>query len=165
MPRIEMTTLIRAPREVVFDLARDLDLHQESQASKQERAVAGKTSGKIELGESVTWEAVHIGIRQRLTSKITAMDPPNSFRDSMVSGAFRRFDHDHLFLDDGEGGTEMRDVFDYTSPAGWLGRVVDRLFLTLYMRRLLSERNDVIRQHAERLAGHPPVPLDSKELP
>lgn len=60
----------------------------------------------------MTWEATHFGVRQRLTSHITAFDRPRHFRDSMVAGAFRRFDHDHWFDADGRGGTVMRDAFD-----------------------------------------------------
>lgn len=149
MPQIELRTEIRAPRELVFDLSRSIDLHQQSQASKKEKAVAGKMSGLIEMGEWVTWEAVHFGIRQRLTSKIVEMDPPQYFRDSMISGAFKRFDHDHFFERSGEDSTMMIDVFDYTSPFGMMGRVADRVFLRSYMERLLEERNVEIRRVAE----------------
>ncbi len=151
MPVLRLATAIAAPREVVFDLARSMDLHQESLAHTHERAVAGRTYGLIELGESVTWEATHLGVRQRLTSQITAFDRPRHFRDSMVAGAFRRFDHDHLFEPDpaDPGRTIMRDVFDYTSPGGPLGRLADRLFLAAYLTRLLERRNELIRRVAE----------------
>ncbi len=43
----------------------------------------------------------------------------------------------------------MKDVFDFTSPLGILGRLADAVFLESYMRRFLIERNDVIRKTAE----------------
>jgi hypothetical protein len=43
----------------------------------------------------------------------------------------------------------MKDVFDYAAPLGLLGRFADRLFLERYMRRLLEERNQVLKQQAE----------------
>ena len=43
----------------------------------------------------------------------------------------------------------MRDVFDYDSPLGFLGRLADRLFLNRYMKQLLVTRNAVIRSAAE----------------
>ena len=49
------------------------------------------------MGEEVTWSAKHFGVRQRLTSRITAFERPRRFRDSLVRGAFARFDHDHIF--------------------------------------------------------------------
>ncbi len=74
---------------------------------------------------------------------------PAHFRDVMVRGAFRRFEHDHYFTVLPGNRTLMRDVFDYTAPLGWLGRLADILFLERYMRRLLRERNDAIRRLAE----------------
>ena len=148
MPTIEILTRIAAPPERCFDLSRSIDLHQHSLAASGERAVGGVTTGLIGLGEQVTWEARHFGVRQRLTSRITAFDRPRHFRDAMVAGAFARFDHDHWFTPDG-GGTLVRDVFDYTAPLGLLGRVADALFLTRYMRALLAERNAVIKRVAE----------------
>lgn len=149
MPRIEIVTEIAAPIERAFDVARDIDVHQQSQIDSEERAVAGRLSGRIEEGDEVTWEARHFGVRQRLTSRIVAMKRPAHFRDSMVAGAFKRFDHDHVFESTQYGHTRMRDIFDYTSPLGPLGHLADLLFLKSYMRRLLEKRNTVIKEIAE----------------
>jgi ligand-binding SRPBCC domain-containing protein len=155
MPRIELVTRIAAPIGTVFDVSRNIDVHLQSQAGNRERAVGGRTSGLIEEVEEVTWEAVHFGIRQRLTSRIVAMKRPTYFRDSMVSGAFTRLDHDHIFESDSRGHTRMRDIFDYRAPFGAIGRLADMLFLERYMRNLLKERNAVIRQVAESSVGSP----------
>jgi ligand-binding SRPBCC domain-containing protein len=114
MPVIDLSTTISAPPEICFDLQRDVDLHVKSTRGTDERVVGGVTSGLIGLGEEVTWEATHFGIQRRLTSRITAFDRPNHFRDSLVRGAFSRLDHGHFFLSEGSG-TFMRDVFDYES--------------------------------------------------
>ena len=148
MPVIILRTLVAAPPSRCFDLARDVELHQRSTAASRERAVAGVTSGLLGLGDEVTWEATHFGIRQRLTSRITEFDPPNRFIDEMVRGAFARFRHEHQFLA-AEGGTEMVDIFDYTSPLGPLGRLADGLFLRRYMTTLLRERNAYLKRAAE----------------
>lgn len=148
MPVIELATPIRAPIERCFDLARSVDVHLAGARDTGERAVAGVVRGLLGPGDEVTWRARHFGVWQRLTSKITAFERPHRFRDSMVRGAFARFDHDHLFAQDGEV-TIMRDRFDFTSPLGPLGRVADALFLTRYMRAFLSERNRVMREVAE----------------
>ena len=148
MPVIDITTRIHAPIQRVFDLARNVDVHTVSTAHTRERAIAGVTDGLMTLGQEVTWRARHFGIWQNLTSRITAFEPPSYFRDSLVHGAFRRFDHDHFFSQDGDI-TLMRDVFDYDSPFGVLGRIVDRLFLKRYMKQLLVGRNAVIKAAAE----------------
>ena len=148
MPVIVLRTRVAAPPSRCFDLARDVELHQRSTAASRERAVAGVTSGLLGLGDEVTWEATHFGIRQRLTSRISEFDPPNRFVDEMVRGAFARFRHDHQFLA-ADGGTEMVDIFDYTSPLGPLGRFADGLFLRRYMTTLLRERNAYLKRAAE----------------
>jgi ligand-binding SRPBCC domain-containing protein len=148
VPVIELTTEIRAPIERTFDLARSVDLHMDSTAQTGERVIAGVTSGLMALGQEVTWRARHLGIWQHLTSRITSFERPCHFRDSMVRGAFRRFDHDHFFAQHGEI-TIMRDVFDFQSPFGILGRIADRLFLTGYMRRFLRTRCTLIKTVAE----------------
>jgi ligand-binding SRPBCC domain-containing protein len=148
MPLILLETRIEAPIERCFDLARDIDLHIRSTAHTREVAIAGVTKGLIDFGDEVTWEATHFGIRRRLTSRITAFDRPNHFRDSQVRGAFRRFDHDHRFETTSEGVTMMRDEFDYESPLGWLGTIANRLFLEAYMRNFLQERNLLIQKVA-----------------
>jgi len=145
---IDITTKINAPIQRVFDLSRSVDLHTASTAHTGERSVGGVASGLMSLGQEVTWRARHLGIWQHLTSRITAFDPPVHFRDSLVRGAFRHFDHDHFFAEHG-GTTVMRDVFEFTSPLGVLGRLADFLFLTRYMRNLLLTRNELIRVTAE----------------
>ena len=148
MPVIKVETRIRAPIELCFDLSRDIDLHMQSTALTGEVAVAGVTKGLIGPDEEVTWQATHFGVRQKLTSRITAFNRPFHFRDSQVKGAFSRFDHDHFF-EELSGITLMRDVFDYDCPLGFLGRLADRLFLAKYMKSFLGQRNEVIRAAAE----------------
>src|SRR4051812_20897417 len=108
MPIIRLETQIHAVPERCFDLARDVDAHVGSTAGTHERAVAGVTSGLMGLGDSVTWEAVHFGVRQRLTSRITRLERPNLFVDEMVEGAFHSFEHTHEFRST-NNGTVMVD--------------------------------------------------------
>lgn len=148
MPQLRVETHIGAPLERCFDLARSVDAHLDSMSETEERAVAGRTQGLMELGEEVTWRARHFGVTQHLTSRITAFDRPNHFRDSMVRGAFARFDHDHIF-EPHKRGTLMIDLFDYDAPLGPLGRFAERLVLDAYMTRLLASRGQVLRTIAE----------------
>lgn len=148
MPTLELTMRIHAPIERCFDLARSIDLHRHSAIGTDEVAIAGVTTGLIGLAEQVTWRARHFGCMQNLTSRITAYDRPHHFRDSMVAGAFRRFDHDHHFERDGEH-TVMRDRFDFQAPFGPIGWLFARLVLVGYLRRFLLARNRTLQQVAE----------------
>jgi ligand-binding SRPBCC domain-containing protein len=149
VPLIIVKTELAASIDRCFDLARSIDLHAISMQDTRERAVAGRTSGLIGLNEEVTWEATHFGVRQRLTSRITEYERPYHFRDSMVRGAFRSFDHDHNFEERGTL-TVMTDRFKYESPLGVLGKLADSLFLEVYLRRLLETRAAHIKVAAER---------------
>jgi ligand-binding SRPBCC domain-containing protein len=145
---IRLWTPIAAPPERVFDLARSIDAHQDSAEGSQERAVAGVTRGLIGLGEEVTWEARHFGIKQRLTVRITRFERPARFQDVMVSGAFRSMKHDHEFVPQAPG-TLMVDRFEFESPFGIVGRIVDWIFLAGYLRRFLVRRNEILKNLAE----------------
>lgn len=148
MPVIKLEFTINAPIEIVFDLARCIDLHEKTMSKHSEKAIAGITKGLINLDETVTWEATHFGVRQTLTSKITRFSYPKYFRDEMVSGIFKGFTHDHYF-EETEVSTLMKDVFDYTSPFWILGKIADVLFLEKYLKNMLEERNNLIKSIAE----------------
>src|SRR5688572_16497057 len=148
MAIIELTTEIDAPISRVFDLARSIDLHTNSTSMTGERAVSGVTSGLIGAGEEVTWRARHFGVWQSLTVRVEVFEPPTHFSDRMLRGAFQRMEHHHYFAPSSQG-TIMRDVFEFHSPLGILGRVVDALLLEPYLRSLLVERNRVIKSTAE----------------
>lgn len=148
MPIVIVQTWVQAPLSRCFDLARDVRLHTQSTTQTRERIVDGVSSGLIGFGETVTFEARHLGVRQRLTSKVVAFAPPHLFVDEMVKGPFQRFRHTHRFTES-EGGTLMEDLFDYTSPLGLLGRIADLLFLERYLCRFLKRRSLYLKQIAE----------------
>lgn len=148
MPKIILKTEIKAKSQIVFDLSRSIDLHKISTVHTNETAIAGKTSGLINLGETVTWKAKHFGIYQKLTSKITEYKSPEYFVDEMVNGIFKSFKHEHHFKEL-NGVVIMTDNFDYVSPFGFLGRLADKLFLKNYMTILLDKRNQTIKDFAE----------------
>jgi ligand-binding SRPBCC domain-containing protein len=149
MALIKLETVIEAPIELVFDLARDIGLHALTVSRTKERAIAGRTSGPIGLDETVTFEAVHFGIKQRLSSKIIACSPPDYFVDEMQKGAFKSLRHEHRFESLGSNSTLMRDTLHFESPLGILGRFANWLFLTRYMRSFLLERNANFKQLVE----------------
>jgi ligand-binding SRPBCC domain-containing protein len=143
-----LETTIDASVAVVFDLARDIDVHTRSLVNSNERAVAGVTTGLIELGESVTWQAKHFGIPFEMTSIISEMERPERFVDEQTKGPFKWFRHQHTFVAS-DGGTVMIDEITFESPVGPVGSLVDRVFLEGYMERLIADRNAVLKIEAE----------------
>jgi len=127
MAQIHLETIIKAPVERVFDLSRSIDLHKLSAAQTNEEAIAGRTSGLIELGENVTWRAKHLGVHQKLTVEIVKMERPEMFEDVMLKGAFKNMRHVHRFIEDGSN-TKMIDEFEFESPVGVIGKMVNWIF-------------------------------------
>lgn len=156
MITLEEITFIHAPIERCFDLARSVEVHLagnvhwgEAAIATSEGVTAGVTTGLLDLGQRVTWQARHFGIRQKLTSEITAMKRPTYFQDSMIRGAFAFMEHEHIFRAVSGEITEMRDLFYFSAPLAGLGRLAEELVLRRYMQKLLRERNRVIQQIAE----------------
>jgi ligand-binding SRPBCC domain-containing protein len=148
MPKFEITTEINSTIEICFDLSRSIDLHKISTAKTNEKAIAGITTGLIKLNETVTWEATHFAIRQNLTSKIIEFKRPHYFIDQQIKGIFKSMIHKHKFkqLDN---RVIMIDIFEFQSPFGILGKIFNKLILTNYMKQLLIDRNNVIKEFAE----------------
>jgi ligand-binding SRPBCC domain-containing protein len=148
MSKIHLTTFIAAPAARVFDLSRSINLHKISTAGTKEEAIAGITSGLINLNETVTWQARHLFKKRRFTSVISAMEIPVHFTDEMTAGDFKSFQHHHYFKPV-QNGTIMIDVVFFESPYGFIGRWVNKLFLKRYLEKTLAKRNAVIKEYAE----------------
>lgn len=149
MPIIKHDIYINAPINVCFDLARNVEVHTETTSKTKERAIDGVTVGLMENSDTVTWEAIHLGVRQKLTAKIIEMEKPYKFTDVMVKGAFHSFTHTHEFIESGTG-TIMKDTFSYKSPFGILGKIANKLFLEKYMRNFILNRAKELKRIAEK---------------
>ena len=134
-------TLVTSTRfrvDELFDVSLDIDAHIASMSQSGERAVAGVTTGKIGLGDTVTWRARHFGIWFTMTSEIADLDRPLRFVDRQVRGPFKLFIHEHVFESVGSG-SRMTDHITLASPI--LGRLAERVVLVPYLRRLIVKRN------------------------
>ena len=148
MPLIKLTTFVKAPLQRVFDLSRSVDLHKKSMSRWDEKPVSGRLSGLVEGGDTITWQAKHLLKVRTLSVKVTALQAPHSFVDELVKGDFAALKHEHYFKPC-ENGTFIIDHFYFETPYGTLGNLLNRLYLTRYMRRLLEARNETIKQVAE----------------
>lgn len=148
MNKIILHTIIDAPIERCFDLSRSIDLHKISASRSKEQAIDGITEGLIELNDTVTWKAKHFGFWHQMKVKITKYDRPNHFTDEMERGTFKFMKHKHEFTSEGDS-TRMTDTFEYSSPLGILGTIVDNLIMKKYMTQFLIERNQIIKDFAE----------------
>ncbi|PKP17557.1 MAG: cell division protein [Bacteroidetes bacterium HGW-Bacteroidetes-23] len=148
MTTIIVTTKIKAPIEIVFDIARNIDIHQLSAAKSNEKAIDGKTSGLIELNETVTWSGRHFGLQLLHKSRITHFTFPSYFVDEMEEGHFKSFKHEHFFQFENDY-TVMIDRLDYETPYGVLGLFFDKIILKRYLTNFIIHRNNILKNIAE----------------
>jgi len=149
MTSIRVETQIKAPMDRCFDLARSVEAHLASTAKTAERVVGGRKEGLFELGDSVTWEARHFGLRLRQGSTITRSEPPHAFVDEGTTGPLGHFRHLHQFVPE-HGATLMVDTFEYELSVRFGGRLADRLVVERHMRRLLTDRAAYLKAEAEK---------------
>jgi len=148
VPTIVVETRIAASVERCFDLARDVETHLRTSSSTGERVVGGKLSGLLEGGDTVTFEGVHFGLRQRFTSKIVEFDRPRRFVDQMEKGAFKSLCHIHEFVVE-EHSVLMRDTLTWQSPFGVLGVIADHLFVARHLREFMIRKQQKLKSFAE----------------
>ena len=92
MPIITIENFINAPAKTCFDKARDINLHCSAVSRTKERAISGITAEFINLGESVTFEAVHFGVPQRFTARVTEFVRSHYFGDEMTKRHFQIYE-------------------------------------------------------------------------
>ena len=149
MATINLTTKIKAPKQIVFNASRNIDIHQQSASPSKEKAITGVTSGLINLNETVTWRGRHFGFYLTHKSRITAMNLYDYFVDEMEKGKFKSFKHEHFFEQE-NGITIMKDKLQYETPFGILGKLFDVLLLKKHLTNFLLERNKVLKEVSEK---------------
>ncbi|CAH0334764.1 hypothetical protein FVB9288_00370 [Flavobacterium sp. CECT 9288] len=149
MTTIQLTTKINAPIEIIFDLSRNIDVHQQSTSKSNETAIDGITSGLINLNETVTWRGKHFGVYLKHKSLISAMENPTYFVDEMLEGKFKSFKHQHTFIQK-NGFVIMEDKIQYETPYGIFGKLFDLLVLKNHLSTFIAERNSFIKTLAEK---------------
>jgi ligand-binding SRPBCC domain-containing protein len=136
---------INAPIERCFLLSTSIDLVAGTIGM---RPVGGKTYGLIAANERVEWRGWKFGLPQRHESVITAYDAPIFFQDSMASGRFRAFRHDHEFTEM-DGRTLLKDIVRFSMPFGPVGKLVGKHIMIPHIRNLIHKRFALLKYVAE----------------
>jgi len=148
MTTINLTTKIKASKQIVFDASRNISVHMQSASKTNEKAIAGVPSGLINLNETVTWRGKHFGFYLTHKTRIPVMDFYDYFVDEMERGKFKSFRHEHIFEEE-NGITTMKDILQYETPFGIFGELFDILFLEKHLTNFLLERNKVLKEVSE----------------
>jgi ligand-binding SRPBCC domain-containing protein len=148
---LQDSTLIHAPIARCFALSTSIAIVQkELGMNPAPSGPAARTSGHVAAGDTVRWEGMQLGFPNYHVSLIPAEDfrAPYFFRDRMIAGRFRTFEHDHAFTET-PAGTRLDDTLRFTMPFGPVGRLVGRLILVPHIRKLLRRRFHLLKTLAE----------------
>jgi ligand-binding SRPBCC domain-containing protein len=114
-----------------------------------EKTEVVESSGSLQPGSKVVlngrlglfpirWVAIH-----------TEYEPPHLFADRQESGPFAYWYHRHRFLDDGQGGTILRDEVEYQPPLGALGWWLAGWLIRKKLERMFAYRHETTRRLIE----------------
>lgn len=70
------------------------------------------------------------------------------FQDVQLSGPFRKWEHTHRFIPDGEHACFVEDRIDYSLPLGALGDFVAGWFVQSKLKRLFGYRHKITEDAA-----------------
>jgi ligand-binding SRPBCC domain-containing protein len=163
MMRFVKESRIAAPPEVVFAF-------YESPGAFQRLAPPWERIRVVEGGNSLNRGArivlsVPLGpLRLRWIAEHTEYEQGRLFADRQVKGPFASWYHRHLFLDDGQGGTLLRDEVDYEPPMGMVGRLLAGNLLESKLQKMFDYRHEITRMIVE-TGDFPHPPADHLAAP
>lgn len=148
MPTIHLTTFIAAPIERVFDLSRHLAIYKVSIQQRNERFSSGAASNLVSQGETMTFQAKHLGKTRLVTTRVTELQKPSRLVQEQVKGDLLHFRHEHHFKRV-DNGTILIDMIDFDGPRDVVGKLIGKFYLKEYLEKFINKRNSLIRQYAE----------------
>ncbi|MGP0069187.1 MAG: SRPBCC family protein [Isosphaeraceae bacterium] len=167
MMRFVKESRIAAPPGVVFAFHESPGAFQQL-APPWERVKVVEGGDSLKPGSRVVL-SVPLGLlRLRWIAEHTEYEPGRLFADRQVEGPFASWYHRHLFLDDGQGGTLLRDEVEFEPPMGMVGRLLAGNLLESKLQRMFDYRHQITRKIVEagdfsRPTSDEPVPASTSD--
>lgn len=98
--------------------------------------ILGSLPDKIKLNDKIDYRLTLRYIPIKWRSEITVWEPNKRFVDEQIAGPYRKWVHEHLFIDN-ENGCLAIDKVKYKV---WFGFIVDKLFVKKELERIFSFR-------------------------
>jgi ligand-binding SRPBCC domain-containing protein len=148
MKHFETESRIAAPPQAVFAF------HENPDAL--ERLIPPWENVKLVAASDSLKPGARVVLRTRLgpfswnwVAEHTEYEPGRMFADRQVHGPFSYWYHRHLFLDDGQGGTILRDAVAYRLPLGMLGERLGQSFVESRLKKMFDYRHRVTKHLVE----------------
>jgi len=89
-----------------------------------------------------------LGIPMTWVTEITHVEEKKYFIDVQLSGPYKVWHHEHHFKEV-EDGVEMTDILHYSLPMGFLGRILNFLWIGREVRRIFEYRKGKLEEVTE----------------
>lgn len=135
------------PREV-------FDFHESPDALKLlippwENMQVVESAGSLRPGSRVVLKGKKGPVPMRWVAEHTEYDPPHLFADRQVSGPFSYWYHRHHFIDDGQGGTVLRDEVEFQPPLGLVGKWLGGWLIRKQLEKMFAYRHATTKRIIE----------------
>jgi len=145
MYRLKESIHINAPIDRCFLLSTSIEIVQQT---LRMTPVSGQTSGLIVNGSRLTWRGWKFGMPVKHETLITGYDRPSFFQDTMASGMFQHFQHDHRFQEI-DGHTLLVDIVRFSLPLGPIGKLIAKQVVIPHILATMLERFALLKRLAE----------------
>ena len=84
-----------------------------------------------------------LGIKLNWVTEITHIKDKNYFVDEQRSGPYKMWHHEHI-LEETNDGIIMKDIISYIPPYGFIGLILNKLFIKKQVREIFHYRTKVL---------------------
>jgi len=112
-----------------------------------------QTGGIEDLGSRVKIRLKIGPLSQTWVAEHTAFERGRMFRDVMVSGPFKKWEHTHLFEPHGANASWLEDRVEYQMPFGWLGQTFGGWYARKRLTRMFTWRHAVTAKAVAEIAA------------
>lgn len=127
--------------EDVYRLHAEPDALERLTPPWEKARVVARTGGIEHPGSRVTLRVSVGPITQDWIAEHAACEPGKRFRDVMVSGPFRKWEHTHIFVAESENSSWLEDRVEFELPLGWLGRMLGGGYTRRRLQRMFAWRH------------------------
>jgi ligand-binding SRPBCC domain-containing protein len=145
MYRLKESIHINAPIDRCFLLSTSIEIVAQT---LHLTPVSGQTSGLIVNGSRLLWRGWKFGLPAWHETLITGYNRPSFFQDTMASGMFRDFQHDHRF-EDIDGRTLLIDIVRFNMPLGFIGKAMAKYIVIPHVLDTMQKRFQLLKRLAE----------------
>jgi ligand-binding SRPBCC domain-containing protein len=132
MPVFEYRTPLKASPQQVFDFILS-PANLQAIAPPESNFVYVDPPQLIVLGTHLLCKIQAYGMVQQMKYEIVEMDPPKRYRENLVEGALKKWQHDYIVDAAPEGAAVLTNRIEFEPPGGMMGLIVtaDRIMEAL----------------------------------